>query len=82
LRGLGRRQRAQALAGAFKVGDKQRRLAEGRSIILVDDVFTSGATASGCARALKRAGAAQVNILAWARVVGRPDLTSPQVART
>ena len=51
------------------MSEAAKRRAENRTIILVDDVFTSGATANACARVLKRAGAAEVNILCWARVV-------------
>jgi len=40
----------------------------GRRLILVDDVLTSGATVEGCARALLRAGAANVDVLTFARV--------------
>ena len=69
LRGLGRRERALAVRGAFSVRDAVRPALAGRAVILVDDVFTSGATANACARALKRAGAARVETLCWARVV-------------
>lgn len=69
LRGLGRQERARAVQGAFAVDPRLRGALRGRRIILVDDVFTSGATASACARVLKRAGAARVEILCWARVV-------------
>jgi predicted amidophosphoribosyltransferase len=40
----------------------------GRRLVLVDDVLTSGATVDGCARALLRAGAANVDVLIFARV--------------
>jgi len=74
LRGLGRRERALAVRGAFRIEPQARDMARGRSVILVDDVFTSGATAGACARALKRAGAARVEVLCWARVVAaEPD---------
>ena len=42
----------------------------GRRIVLVDDVMTSGATANAAARVLLRAGAANVDVLVFARVVG------------
>jgi len=69
LRGLGRRERALTVRGAFAVPEATRARLRGRHVILVDDVFTSGATAGACARALRRAGALSVAILAWARVV-------------
>ncbi|MEA1013112.1 ComF family protein [Sphingosinicella sp. LY1275] len=73
LRGLNRSQRALAVRGAFRVDDRMKAVLRGRTIVLVDDVYTTGATANGCARALKRAGASAVNILCWARVVGGSD---------
>jgi ComF family protein len=73
LRGMGPRERAEAVRGAFRVNPRHKAGIKGRAIIVVDDVYTSGATANGCARILKRAGAAEVNILCWARVVRGED---------
>jgi ComF family protein len=73
LRGLGRRARRDAVRGAFRVEKRRREEIKGRSVTLVDDVFTSGATANACAGALRRAGAARVNVLTWARVVREGD---------
>jgi ComF family protein len=67
LKGMSPLQRRKAVAGAFKVPD--RSAVEGRTIILVDDVLTTGSTAEACARTLKRAGAARVELVSWARVV-------------
>lgn len=67
LRGLGRRERAKAVRGAFRLGAAAS--IRGRTIVLVDDVLTSGATANACARVLKRGGAARVELLCWARVI-------------
>jgi ComF family protein len=69
LKGLGRRERALAVRGAFRIRDGGKAALAGRPVILVDDVYTSGATAGACARALKRAGAQSVSVLTWARVV-------------
>lgn len=69
LRGLGRAARAKEVRGAFAVPDRARQEIAGRTILLVDDVFTTGATAGACARALLRAGAGRVEVVAFARVV-------------
>ena len=69
LKGMGRRERAEAVRGVFRVTEEGKALLRGRTAILIDDVFTSGATANACAKALKRAGAARVEVLCWARVV-------------
>jgi ComF family protein len=69
LRGLGPRGRAKAVAGAFALAPGAKERVKGRSVVLVDDVYTSGATTDACVRLLKRAGAARVTILCWARVM-------------
>lgn len=67
--GLSKAQRALNMRGAFRVPEEARgRIAE-RRIILIDDVLTSGATTNAAARALLRAGAANVDVLVFARVV-------------
>jgi ComF family protein len=63
--GLTNAKRRANVRGAFVLRRGVR--LEGARVLLVDDVFTTGATASACARALKRAGAAHVTLLAVAR---------------
>jgi ComF family protein len=63
--GLTRHQRRENLRGAFAVKDASR--IAGREILLVDDVFTTGTTASQCSRVLRRAGAKRV----WVATVAR-----------
>jgi ComF family protein len=65
--GLSREQRVQNMQGAFRAAPGGS--VQGRRIALVDDVLTSGATANAAARALLRAGAAQVDLIVFARVV-------------
>lgn len=67
--GLSRAERATNVQGAFRVAPSARAEVAGRRLILVDDVLTSGATSDACARALLRAGAAEVDVLVLARVV-------------
>jgi ComF family protein len=67
--GLSRAERASNVQGAFKVPPEQRSEVQGRRLVLVDDVLTSGATVDACARALLRAKAASVDVLVFARVV-------------
>jgi ComF family protein len=67
--GLSRAQRAANVQGAFKVAPDRAADIQGRRVVLIDDVLTSGATTDACARALLRAKAAEVDVLVFARVV-------------
>jgi ComF family protein len=67
--GLARAERARNVQGAFAVPRAARIDVKGKKLVIVDDVLTSGATADACARVLRRAGAANVDVLVLARVV-------------
>lgn len=64
--GLAMEERLANVAGAFRVSDPD--IVEGRRILLVDDVITTGATAAACAQALLQAGAESVFAVALATV--------------
>jgi ComF family protein len=70
LKGMSASQRRNTVSGAFTVPDKAA--VAGKTVILIDDVLTTGSTAEACARSLQRAGAARVELITWARVV-RPS---------
>lgn len=66
---LSPQQRRANVAGAFSVPSNKTVQVHGRRIVLVDDVYTTGATVNACVRALKKAKAANVDVLTLARVV-------------
>ncbi len=70
LKGLSMQQRRRTVAGAFRANPKAE--LRGRTVVLVDDVLTTGSTANACARVLKRAGAERVELVSWTRVL-RPS---------
>ena len=65
LKGMNPNQRRDMVRGAFAASS----MVSGRTIVLIDDVMTSGSTAEACATALRRAGAVRVELICWARVV-------------
>ena len=73
--GLTRAQRRDNMEGAFAVPKSKRAQIAGHNILLIDDVITTGATVNACARVLKRAGAARVDVLAVAMVAGEVPMT-------
>jgi predicted amidophosphoribosyltransferase len=69
LAGLGRVERAERLRGAFRCRPDRR--LKGRTVLLIDDILTTGATCGAAARALKGAGAARVVAVVIARAEGK-----------
>jgi competence protein ComFC len=64
---LKKRERSKNLKGAFQVQDQES--IKGKAVVLVDDVYTTGATVNECSRALLAAGAKQVAVLTVARAL-------------
>lgn len=67
--GLTRKERSDNLRNAFAVDAAAKDRLEGKRVLLVDDVQTTGATAGACARALRKAGVQEVDLLVFACVV-------------
>jgi len=65
--GLGRAQRLKNVKGAFSVQSPEK--IYGKRVLVVDDVYTTGATANECARILLKSGAERVDVLTLARVI-------------
>ncbi len=64
--GLNPKERRDNVKGAFAVPDPG--LVKGKSVLLIDDLLTTGSTVKECARVLRRAGARRVEVLTVARV--------------
>lgn len=73
--GLSPKARHRNVAGAFTIRKGRESVVAGKSVLLIDDVLTTGATLTGCARTLLKAGAARVDVLTLARVVRVRDAT-------
>lgn len=73
LRGQSGAGRRRTVRGAFEVPHTLRIRVAGKRIVLVDDVYTSGATTDACIAALHAGGAARVAVLCWARVIADGD---------
>lgn len=71
-RGLPRSERLANLRGAFAIEPLRAQAVRGRTVLLVDDVMTTGASLFTAAQALRQAGAAEVSALVFART-GRPQ---------
>lgn len=76
--GLTRPQRQENMRGAFRVAHLNK--VAGRTVLLVDDVLTTGTTASECARVLIKAGAKQVLVATVARTMKQMDVAVPVAA--
>lgn len=67
--GLVRKDRNKNIVGAFSVNPKHKHVLNGKSVILVDDVMTTGATIHECAKVLKQSGVRKIYVATIARTV-------------
>ncbi|CAN5287052.1 hypothetical protein BH10PSE13_BH10PSE13_07450 [soil metagenome] len=73
LRNMSAGRRRRLVQGAFALAPQRAEHVKGRHIILIDDIWTTGATAGACAKILRRGGAARVDLLCWARVLAEEE---------
>lgn len=76
LRAMNPGARQREVRGAFAVDRGRAASLSGRTIILIDDVHTSGATARACTHSLLHAGAAVVHLLCWSRVLPEGEIAA------
>jgi ComF family protein len=62
-------EREKGVKGAFHVNGKKEKELEGKSVLLVDDVYTTGATVNECSKVLLRGGAGRVDVLTLAHAI-------------
>lgn len=67
--------RKRNVAGAFHIPKRHHKKLKGKRVLLIDDVFTTGATVEACCKVLKRAGVEAVDVLTLSRVVSSVDPT-------
>jgi len=78
--GLTRRQRQRNVAGAFDLNPRTADRLKGKTVILIDDVMTTGATIDACVRALRKAKPATIGVLTLARTAQKPAGQAGQAA--
>nr|WP_321455860.1 ComF family protein [uncultured Cohaesibacter sp.] len=72
--GLSEEERRANVEGAFQLNLPDKLSLVGRTVVLVDDVWTTGATLEACCRVLRRANVAEICIITFARVVGSSEM--------
>lgn len=70
--GLGAKAREDNVRGAFAIAPGREGDVFGKRIVLIDDVYTTGATVDAATRVLRRAGAADITVLTFARALSEP----------
>lgn len=72
--GLSEAERRVNVEGAFQINRNDKTLLSGRTVVLVDDVWTTGATLDACCRVLRRSNAGEICIITFARVAAGSEM--------